>query len=64
LDVLNQIDRMCDRFEATWEAGQRPWAEDYLDAVAEPYRSNLFLDLLAAELDARRRRGERPEPRE
>ena len=64
LDVLDQIDRICDRFEATWEAGQRPRVEDYLGAVAEPYQPDLLCDLLAAELDARRRRGERPEPHE
>ena len=64
LDVLDQIDRICDRFEATWDAGQRPRVEDYLGEVAEPYQPALLRDLLAAELDARRRRGERPEPRE
>jgi serine/threonine-protein kinase len=64
LDVLGQIDRICNRFEATWEAGQRPRLEDYLGEVAEPYQPDLLCDLLAAELDARRRRGERPEPHE
>jgi hypothetical protein len=64
LDVLDQIDRICDRYEAVWQAGGRPRAEDYLDAIAAPYRSSLLHDLLAAELDARRRCGESPEPRE
>jgi serine/threonine-protein kinase len=64
LDVLDQIDRICNRFEATWEAGQRPRLEDYLGEVAEPYQPDLLCDLLAVELDARRRRGERPEPHE
>jgi hypothetical protein len=64
LDVLDQIDRICDRFEAAWTSGQTPQVEDYLGEVAEVYRSALLAALLAAELDARRRRGESPEPRE
>ncbi len=64
LDVLDRIDRIRDRFEAMWEAGQRPLVEDHLGEVDEPYRAHLLHDLLAAELDARRRRDERPEPRE
>ncbi len=64
LDVLNQIDGICNRFEAAWESGDRPRVEDYLGDVDEPYRPALLHDLLAVELDARRRRGERPEPHE
>jgi WD40 repeat protein/tetratricopeptide (TPR) repeat protein/predicted Ser/Thr protein kinase len=64
LDVLDRIDRACDRFEANWEAGVRPRLEDYLGAVPDLYRTALLRDLLAAEIDARRRRGERPEPGE
>src|SRR4051794_22831608 len=64
LDVLNQIDGVCDRFEAAWESGDRPRVEDYLGAVAEPYRTALLRDLLAAELNARRQHGEQPEARE
>jgi WD40 repeat protein/predicted Ser/Thr protein kinase len=63
-DVLDQIDRACDRFEAAWEGGGRPRVEDYLGAVTAEYRAALLCDLLAAEIDARRRRGERPEPGE
>jgi tetratricopeptide (TPR) repeat protein len=62
--VLDQIDRICDRFEAAWGAGERPRIEDFLDGVAAPYRPSLLRDLLDAELDARRRLGERPEPDE
>ena len=64
LDVLDRIDRACDRFEATWDAGGRPQLEDYLDAVAAEHRAALLRDLLAAEIDVRRRHGERPEPGE
>jgi hypothetical protein len=64
LDVLDQIDRICDRFQAIWGAGQRPRVEDYFCGVDEPYRAHLLHDLLAVELDARRLCGEHPEPRE
>jgi serine/threonine-protein kinase len=64
LDVLDRIDRACDRFEAGWERGERPRLEDHLAEVAAPYRLALLRDLLAAEIAARRRRGESPEPRE
>jgi hypothetical protein len=64
LDVLDQIDRIRDRFEANWAAGQRLRVEDYLSAVAESYRPALLRDLLVEEIDARRRRGEWPEAEE
>jgi hypothetical protein len=63
-DVLDRIDRICDRFETGWESGARPRIEDQLDGVAAAFRPDLLRDLLAAELAARRRRGERPEPHE
>ena len=30
LDVLDALDRVCDRFEAAWGRGERPRVEDYL----------------------------------
>ncbi|MFI5454982.1 MAG: serine/threonine-protein kinase PknK [Isosphaerales bacterium] len=62
MDVLDQIDRICDRFEAAWEAGEQPRIEDDLGQIAEAYRPALLRDLLAAELNARRRLGEQPTP--
>src|SRR5262245_28548086 len=64
LDVLDRIDRTCDRFEAAWDRGERPRVEDELGAVEPRYRAALLRDLVAAELAARRRRGERPRPRD
>jgi tetratricopeptide (TPR) repeat protein/tRNA A-37 threonylcarbamoyl transferase component Bud32 len=64
LEVLDRIDRICDRFEAAWDRGERPRPEDELGAVEPRYRAPLLRDLLAAEMAARRRRGERPEPRD
>src|SRR5262245_26851039 len=62
LEILDRIDQICDRFERAWEQGGRPRIENYLEEIAEPYRAALLRDLLAAELDARRRRGEHPSP--
>ena len=64
LDVLDALDRICDRFEAAWTRGERPRAEDDLGGLGAAHRPALLRDLLAAELHARRRRGERPEPGE
>jgi serine/threonine-protein kinase len=58
------LDRACDRFEAEWRAGGRPKIEDHLGGATEPLRSALLGDLIAVELDWRRRHGERPEPAE
>ena len=64
LAVLDQIDRICDRFEAAWNAGEPPRIEEVLGQIAEAYRPALLRDLLAAELNARRRLGEQPTPAE
>ncbi len=61
LEILERIDRICNRFESGWELGARPRIEDSLGEIARSYRSALLGDLLAAELDARRRRGETPQ---
>jgi serine/threonine-protein kinase len=54
------LDRACDRFEAEWGAGGRPSIEDYLEGTAEPVRSAWLAELIAIDLDRRRRLGERP----
>ena len=64
---LSQIERVvatCDRFEAAWRAGQRPRVEDYLGDLPDPDRPALLRELLAMELEWRRRCGEQPTPRE
>jgi hypothetical protein len=30
LEAARRVDRVCDRFERAWQAGQRPRAEDFL----------------------------------
>src|SRR5262249_22517538 len=64
LDVHDRIDRACDRLEAAWGRGERPRIEGFLGEADGPYRAAWVRDLLAVELDARRRRGEAPQPTE
>jgi serine/threonine-protein kinase len=56
--LARHIDRLCNRFEAAWQAGKRPRIEDYLTDVPEPDRPPLLGELLALELTYRRRAGE------
>ncbi len=51
--VATLIDRVCDRFEAAWRKGSQPRIEDYLSAVEEPLRSQLFAELLLSDLEFR-----------
>src|SRR3954467_5770600 len=62
--LVHAVDHACDEFEAAWDTGVGPRIEDYLGRVPEPARSLLLRALLATELERRRGRGERPEPRE
>ena len=55
LGVLDQIDRICDRFQAALAQGERPRPEDFLGEVAEAYRPALLSDLREVEADACRR---------
>ena len=63
-DVLGGIDRACDEFEAAPPPRRdAARAEDYLGRVEAAYRRGVLLrDLLAWEIVARRRLGERPDP--
>jgi serine/threonine-protein kinase len=58
--VADEIDRACNRFEAEWTAGRRPLIEDILVDADEPRRGALLRELLASDLECRRRRGESP----
>jgi serine/threonine protein kinase len=59
-----QVEGVCTRFEAAWQAGARPALEDYLGDTPEPVRSVLLQELLLLELTYRVRAGERPIPDE
>jgi eukaryotic-like serine/threonine-protein kinase len=51
-------DRLCDRFDAAWKAGERPQIEDYLTAMPEPGRSAVLRELIQVEVEYRRGLGE------
>ncbi len=62
--IADRVDRICDQFEAAWQAGGRARIEAFLSAVPEPDRSALLRELLDLELDLRRGGGERPSVQE
>jgi hypothetical protein len=47
--LAQQIDQVCDHFEAAWKAGQRPRIEDYLADTPEPGHGLLLCELVALE---------------
>jgi tetratricopeptide (TPR) repeat protein len=59
---LNVVISRCDRFEAAWRAGTPPAIEADVADAPEALRPELFRQLLALELELRRKRGDRPEP--
>jgi serine/threonine-protein kinase len=62
--LAGRVDRACDRFEADWNAGQRPRIEAYLADAPETDRPLLLRELLLLELEFRQGDGERPIPGE
>ena len=52
------IDVVCDDFEGEWKAGRRPAIHDYLTRIDEKSRGELLRQLLAVELEMRRKHGE------
>jgi WD40 repeat protein/tRNA A-37 threonylcarbamoyl transferase component Bud32 len=60
LEAMLRLDAPCQRFEAAWQAGQRPDLEAYLGEVGEEDRPALLGELLVLELVYRHRAGEAP----
>jgi serine/threonine-protein kinase len=56
VDEAEEIDRLCDLFEAAWRSGGQPRFEDHLPAGDGPFRAALKAELIAIELEWRRRR--------
>src|SRR5688500_14351206 len=46
-----QIDRICDEFEAACASGSQPRIEEYLSQAPESLQASLFRELLGLELD-------------
>lgn len=55
---MRWLDRLADRFEAAWRAGQAVRVEDYLSDVPEGDRLLLLRELLAVEMQLRSEQGE------
>src|SRR5579883_1410133 len=60
LSRARSVNRLCDRYEAAWRAGERPTIATYLEASDPDERSALFRELLALEVELRREQGEDP----
>jgi WD40 repeat protein len=56
--TIGRVDRLADRFEAAWRAGQAVRIEDYLAEVGEDDRSVVLRELLVVEMQLRNERGE------
>lgn len=54
LDEHQQLDALCDQFEAAWLDGEQPKLEEYLNRVSEVQRPELLAELWAVELHHRR----------
>ena len=55
-----RIEPACNRFELAWQAGERPRLEDHLGGVPEAERPGVLCELIALDIDYRRRAGEQP----
>ena len=62
LNVIEQIDRACDDFEAAWRGGRLPRLESYLIDASVLERSSLLRELIVTEVELRRAAGEAPTP--
>src|SRR5215510_15086402 len=60
--TIERIDAICDRFEKSWRAGQRPRLEEFLAQAPPDDQRLLFVELLRLELCYRRAAGETPDP--
>ena len=64
LPVLEQVDQLCERFEAAWKTGTPPVLADYLHHVPPLGQAALLQELLRLDLEYRQQRGQRPEMQE
>jgi hypothetical protein len=61
-ELAREMERRCDRFEATWQSGTPPRMEDYLAHTPEALRTVLLQELVHLDLHHRQARGERCQP--
>jgi serine/threonine protein kinase/formylglycine-generating enzyme required for sulfatase activity len=58
---LQRVDRVCDAFEAAWQAGQQPRIDQFLADAPAAEQGRLLRELLALELEYRHRGQEQPQ---
>ncbi len=58
-EAWDRYEARCREFECRWQQGESPRAEDWVSGMAEVCREALLEDLLAIEIEYRRRKGER-----
>ena len=58
--AFERINAVCEEFERDWQEGKRPRLEVFLAGFAGPERAALLRNLLALEVDCRRRAGDSP----
>ena len=63
-DRAEEMDRVCDRFEAEWRSGGPPDLAAYVSAAHATERAVLARELIAIDMHWRRRGGEHPDPAE
>jgi serine/threonine protein kinase len=56
--LAGKLDPLCDRFESALKTGADPRLEDFIAQVEQGHRAPLLAELLALELEYRRRRGD------
>ncbi|MEM7453765.1 MAG: tetratricopeptide repeat protein [Planctomycetota bacterium] len=59
-----EIDRICDEFEQSWQDGSNPKIEDYISDAPEQFKAELAAELVALDISYRRAAGEAPGPDE
>jgi WD40 repeat protein len=62
--AAQRVDKVCDDFEAAWKAGRRPQIEQSLEGTPTHLRPALLRELVALDIDYRRRVGEDVKPEE
>jgi WD40 repeat protein/serine/threonine protein kinase len=63
-DEIRQIEQICDRFEASWKAGERPRLESFLAQISRSLHAKVLRHLVALDWEYRVQAGEQPQTAE
>src|SRR5437867_3251792 len=58
MSTLSRIDLLCDEFEALGRSGGRPKIQEFLKRAQESERARLLRELVALDVDVRRKAGD------